>query len=134
MEKNFRRDINALGEVFDFVEQYSSAHAIEATHLFSIKFIIEELFTNMVKYSTSGIQSDISVGLDKHDRQLTIKLIDYDVDEFDITRAEEVDTTKSLQDRKIGGLGIHLVKKMVDEINYDYSNRQSTITLTKKLG
>jgi anti-sigma regulatory factor (Ser/Thr protein kinase) len=133
MEKKFRRDINALGEVFEFVEHYSSTHAIEAAHLFSIQFIIEELFTNMVKYNASDKQSDITIGLHKQDRQITIVLTDYGVDKFDMTRAEDVDTTQSLQERKVGGLGIHLVKKMVDKIHYDYSDRQSTITLTKKL-
>ncbi len=133
MEKKFRRDINALGEVFDFIEDYSSAQSIETAHLFSIKFIIEELFTNLVKYNRSDLQSDIAIGLHKENRQITITLTDFGVDKFDITRAEEVDTTQSLQERKIGGLGIHLVKKMVDNIQYDYADRRSTITLTKKL-
>ena len=133
MEKKFKRDIDTLAEVFDFVEQYSTKHAIDGSLLFSIQFIIEELFTNMVKYNISDTQSDISIGLHRNDRQLTIQLIDYDVDTFDITNVEEVDTTQPLQERKIGGLGIHLVKKMVDAIDYEYSNRQSKITLTKNL-
>jgi serine/threonine-protein kinase RsbW len=133
MEKKFKRDINTLAEVFGFVEQYSTTHAIDDSLLFSIQFIIEELFTNMIKYNISDTQSDIFIGLHKNNRQITIQLIDYDVDAFDITNVGEVDTTQPLQERKIGGLGIHLVKKMVDVIDYEYSNRQSKITLTKNL-
>ena len=134
MERKFKREINALDDVFDFVENYSSANAIDPAFLFSIKFVIEELFTNMVKYNVSDSQSDISIGLQKENHRLVIQLIDYDVDAFDMSGAKDADITQSLQERKIGGLGIHLVKKMVDAIDYEYVDRKSIITLTKNLG
>ncbi len=134
MEKKFKRDIQVLGDVFNFVEESCSSLKINNDLLFSVNFVIEELFTNMVKYNQSTSQSDISVGVEKQMGQLLIRLTDYDVDGFDITQAREVDTSATLEERGIGGLGIHLVKKMVDDIQYNYSNRQSTITLIKNLG
>ncbi len=133
MEMKFKRDIEALADVFQFVEDYSAANAIDQSVLFTLNFVIEELFTNMVKYNVSDTHSEILVELMKEDGRLIVKLVDNGVDEFDPTKSRDVDTTQSLEERKIGGLGIHLVKKMVDSIDYVYANRQSMITVTKKL-
>jgi hypothetical protein len=61
-------------------------------------------------------------------------LTDVDAEPFDITQADEYDTRQPLKERPIGRLGIHLVRRMVDEINYEYKDRQSKITLIKDLG
>jgi anti-sigma regulatory factor (Ser/Thr protein kinase) len=91
---------------------------------------MEELFTNMVKYNP-GNSNDILLGVDKIDSNVTISLTDFDVDPFDVTEERDVDIESPLTERKVGGLGLHLIKKMVDSIEYDYSDRQSKITFTK---
>ncbi len=64
---------------------------------------------------------------------MTIRLIDRDVDSFDLTKAVAESIDKRLEERPIGGLGIHLVRKLMDGIDYEYVDRRSTITLMKKL-
>jgi serine/threonine-protein kinase RsbW/sigma-B regulation protein RsbU (phosphoserine phosphatase) len=133
MQKKFKREISSLEQVFDFIDQYFSGNAVGQSVLFSVKFVIEELFTNMVKYNISDLQSDILLSLDKHGKRLIITLTDFGVDRFDITEVQDADVSLSLEDRKVGGLGVHLIKRMVDSIEYRYNNRESTITLTKNL-
>ncbi len=133
MERRFSRSIHALGEIFEFADEYSIAHGIRPPVLFAMKFVIEELFTNMVKYSVSDTGSDIGIDLEKDDHRVTVRLIDSGVDAFDVTRADDADVTLSLEDRKVGGLGLHLVKRMVDSIEYEYGGRKSVITFSKKL-
>jgi anti-sigma regulatory factor (Ser/Thr protein kinase) len=60
-----------------------------------------------------------------------VALTDRDVDPFDITRAPEVDITRVIEERVPGGLGLHLVRQMADEVEYDYNEatRESRITL-----
>lgn len=66
--------------------------------------------------------------------ELMILLTDPDCPRFDIrTDAPEVDLFQPLESRTPGGLGIHLVKKMVDRIEYDHVDRVGTIRLFKKL-
>ena len=55
------------------------------------------------------------------------------MDPFDITETAEVDTKQSLEERRVGGLGIHLVNEMMDKIEYEYKDRQSKIILIKHL-
>lgn len=132
MEKKFKKEISSLDEIFDFIGEFITAHEINGSITLKINLAVEELFTNMVKYNVESM-NDISISLNKHDNKLILVLTDFDVESFDITQTEDIDTTQSLETRRIGGLGILLLKRMVDGINYEYENRQSKITLIKEL-
>ena len=132
MEKRFKKEVDSLDGIFDFIGEFVRVNEIDESMTFSINLAVEELFTNMVKYNVQSI-NDISISLDKHDNKLVLILIDFDVEQFDITETEDVDTSQSLEERRIGGLGILLARRMVDKIHYEYNKRQSKITLIKEL-
>ena len=132
MEQVFQRNLNELENVFHFVEKHLSGRKTGDRVVFSIKFVVEELFTNMVKY---GRESTGTITMKMHDGEgsCIVTMIDHDVDRFDVTRSREVDISQSLDERTPGGLGIYLVNKIVDSIDYTYVNRQSIITFSKRL-
>jgi anti-sigma regulatory factor (Ser/Thr protein kinase) len=132
MEKIFSKDLSALDSIFDFINQFVQANHIAEEASYAVNLAVEELFTNMVKYNAEN-RSDISITLEKDQNKLIVTMIDFDAERFDVTKANEVDTKQALQDRRIGGLGIHLTKKMIDEIRYEYANRQGKVILTKNL-
>ncbi len=132
MTRKFKRDLAALEEIFDFIDGFVKRSKIDPSLVFTLHLVVEELFTNMVKYN-QGNPNEIEIDLHKEDGLLRIRLIDFDVDPFDITQTGNVDINEHLEKRKVGGLGIHLVKQMMDDIDYHYENRTSTITLTKHL-
>jgi anti-sigma regulatory factor (Ser/Thr protein kinase) len=132
MEKKFKRNIKSLNQIFNFIAEFITSNNIDETISFTINLVVEELFTNMVKYNLEN-SNDILITLDKDQDNLIISLIDFDVEPFDVTKTEGVNISKSLKERKIGGLGLHLVKQMVDKINYEYKNGNSKITLIKQL-
>ena len=86
----------------------------------------------MVKYNP-GNSNDILLDVGCCDNRVTVKLTDYDVDEFDMTRERQVDTELPLEERQVGGLGIHLIQKMVDSLHYRYKDRQSEVTFSKEI-
>lgn len=131
-EKAFKKSLNALDGIFDFTHTFLISNHIDDKFRFPIDLAIEELFTNMIKYNGESCH-DIVLSFHRHDNRLTISLIDHDVESFDITKTGDVNTTKALNERQVGGLGLHLVKKMVDDIRYEYAGRQSRIILTKNL-
>src|SRR5713101_1531449 len=132
MEKPFERRIVALEEIFKFIQECSAAYQLDNSASFLAKFVVEELFTNMVKYNRTT-NDFITLRLDKRENALIISLTDYNVEPFDPRGATDVDTSKSARDRTVGGLGIYLIKKMVDKVDYEYLDRQSIITVTKYL-
>jgi anti-sigma regulatory factor (Ser/Thr protein kinase) len=133
MQKHFTRAIAALGDIFEFIDGYGAANGIAPAPLYAVKFVVEELFTNMVKYSASDAGHDVLIGIEAGAGLLTVRLTDTGVDAFDVTAAGDADVSLGLEERKIGGLGLHLVKKMVDSLEYEYRDRQSIITFTKHL-
>jgi anti-sigma regulatory factor (Ser/Thr protein kinase) len=134
MKTKFERDILALDELFNFLDVFIEKHQLDASFAFAIKLVVEELFINMVKYNSNNT-NPLSVSLSKEEGKVVIELVDYNVDPFDITQFEEFDRTQSLEKREPGGMGIHLVKKMMDDIHYNYNaeKRTSKIRLIKYL-
>jgi serine/threonine-protein kinase RsbW len=132
VQKNFSRNLDELENIFRFIRTCMQTYDIAEFNDFSLKFIVEELFTNMVKYSKpSG--SDISIQLDRDGNQCRIVLEEKDVDRFDPTHLPDPDVARSLEARTPGGLGVFLVKRMADSMAYHYENRCATITVTKQL-
>ena len=131
MQKKFARSYDSLAEIFEFTERFFETRKIAESVRFPVHFVMEELFTNMVKYNP-GNPHDIELDVDSGDGRVTVSLTDFDVDEFDVTAKRNVDTTLPLEDRPIGGLGVHLIQKMVDSLQYRYRDRQSKITFSKE--
>ena len=130
MQKKFNRSYDSLEEIFEFTERIFTTEDIEESIRFPVHFVVEELFTNMVKYNPDNA-NDILLDVDATDGAVTVRLTDYDVDDFDVTEARSVDINAPLERREPGGLGLHLIQKMVDTLEYDYAGRQSTVTFTK---
>ncbi len=132
MEKRFKREINALDEVFEWIAAFMAAHQIDQGAAYAVNLAVEELFTNMVKYG-AGNAADILIAIDRNENDLVVTMIDSGGESFDVTKSAEVDVTQALENREPGGLGLHLVKKMVDRLDYEYVNQQNKITLIKHL-
>ena len=135
MTRKFKRDLNQLGSVFAFLDSFADESGVGMPVVLPLRLAIEELFTNMVRHH-SDVTSEITISLDRHGDNVVVVLVDLDVTEpFDPTTYKDVDTTADIEDRDAGGLGIHLVRRMVDEIHYHYSaaDRESQITLIKSV-
>ena len=130
MRKKFHRSFDSLEDIFEFTESIFVDEDVAQSVRFPVHFVMEELFTNMVKYNPEN-SNDILLDVDAGDSAVTVRMTDYDVDNFDVSVVPDVDIDAPLQIRRPGGLGLHLIHKMVDSLNYDYANRQSTVTFTK---
>jgi serine/threonine-protein kinase RsbW len=132
MTITLKRKLHSLETIHQTIVDFVSRHALSDQLIFTLDLVVEELFVNAVKYHPENTH-DISFGLSKEPDRLIITLTDYDVDSFDISKRGEYDPTKRLEERKVGGLGIPLVNKLMDEVQYEYENRRSKIILTKYL-
>jgi serine/threonine-protein kinase RsbW len=132
VERRFPRNVASLETIYAFVREFLAAHGIGADAAYDVDLIAEELFTNMVKYGRGG-EPEISIALDWSPPTLTFCIRDFGADRFDPTQAPEVDTSRPIQERRAGGLGIHLVRRMADRLQYAYEDHGNTIRVTKRL-
>ena len=121
--RDFERRIGAIAEMVEFTAAFARAHGLPSDLLNTVDFVIEELFTNMVKYSTMS-RARVTVSLAPIDRGIEVEMVDYDVDRFDVTLASDADVARPAQERTPGGLGLHLIRRMVDTIEYRYDSGQ----------
>jgi len=132
MERSFRRDMDALQSVFEFMETSLMTYHADRDSASALTLAVEELFTNIIRHARGGRQ-DVNISVTRNGNTLVVTLVDADVEPFDITGTSEVDTSLPLERRGVGGLGIHLVKQLVENLTYSYSDRRSTISFSKTL-
>ena len=132
VERRFARRVDALGSIFEFVRDFFRSNGLPGEQTFEIDLILEELFTNMIRHAVGGHEAiAIAMGWDGTD--LTLVLHDFDVEPFDVTAPPKTDLNLPLHERRPGGLGLHLVQQLSDGLRYDYADRTSKITVTKRL-
>ena len=131
-DRLFRRSFDSLGEIFAFTADFFAAHGIDPGLLPTVDLTLEELFTNMVKYSPTG-DAHIRIEMAPTEGGVEVTLTDYDVERFDVTKAPDANIDLPIEERRPGGLGLHLIRRLVDSLHYEYSNetRQSRITFRK---
>ncbi|MEJ2516392.1 MAG: ATP-binding protein [Gammaproteobacteria bacterium] len=133
MERHFARSFDSLDGVFAFIEEYLDAASADPSLSYPVSFAVEELFTNMVKYNADG-PDRILISIEPLEEGVKVSLVDYDSDPFDANDAPPAPVDAPLADRPVGGLGLHLIKHMVDSLHYEYANRRSTVSFTRKVG
>ena len=133
MRQSFARSFDSLADVFGFIQRALAVDGVGADARYAVEFTVEELFTNMVKYNPDGT-GEIELAIEHANGELVCRLSDPDSGFFDVTAAPDVDVNAPAEQRRPGGLGLHLIRRLVDSVAYDYSGRRSLITFTKRLG
>jgi sigma-B regulation protein RsbU (phosphoserine phosphatase) len=128
-----KNDIHEVSKFSTFVKSVMEKLNIEKTLARQLRLAVEEALVNVIDYAYPiGIDGDIEVHMMSDGTTLKTVIIDSGV-AFDPTAKEKADTSISAEDRQIGGLGILLVRELMDSINYERINGQNILTLIKKL-
>jgi anti-sigma regulatory factor (Ser/Thr protein kinase) len=129
----FQRSLESLENVFAFTTEFFAGDEINPKHLYAINLVIEELFTNMVKFNATGPEQ-VSVEMTRLDGAVEVRMSDRETEPFDVTEPQPLDPDAPVEKREEGGMGLFLVQKFVDSLEYAYRDGVSTITFVKKLG
>ena len=131
-ERRFPRDLASLQAMFEFVSEFLTARSLPFSNAFPLELILEELFTNVLKYRKGGDDA-VLVRIGVEDGRLVLSFVEFNVDPFDITQIPEPDLTVPAHERRAGGMGIHLVKKLADRVSYTHEDGMSVTTITKSV-
>ena len=127
-------DVNELQRVLNFVEGCVQEIDCSPKALMQINVAVEEIFVNIAHYAYSGKigEAVIEVEIDDEPKTVTITFIDRGV-KFDPLAKPDPAVTLSVKDRQIGGLGIFMTKKFMDELSYEYRDGQNVFAMKKNL-
>ena len=126
-------DIQQVPQLADFVDMVCEEAGMDMAIAIQMNLAMEEAVVNVMDYAyPAGTVGDVTIEAESDDDQLQFTIIDSGTP-FDPTAKEEVDTTLSAEERPIGGLGIHLVRQLMDSINYERIDGKNILTLRKKI-
>jgi sigma-B regulation protein RsbU (phosphoserine phosphatase) len=123
--------IDELSKIVPFVDQLSLPPEL----VMGINLALEEAVTNVICYAygkEKGEEKKIEITASVCENKLQFSITDYG-EEFDPTQVDNPDTTLSAQNRPIGGLGIFLIRQLMDEVEYKRENNKNILILSKKI-
>ena len=126
-------DVQKVPELNVFVDEVCEQAGLDATMTMKMNLAIEEAVVNVMDYAyPDGTKGDVVVEATVDENGLTFVIIDSGK-RFDPTVSPTADTTLSAEERPIGGLGIFLVRQLMDEEKYEYKEGRNVLRLTKNL-
>jgi anti-sigma regulatory factor (Ser/Thr protein kinase) len=123
-----------LQELISFVDGHLEDMGASMKAQMQIDIAVEELFVNIAHYAYAPDVGEavISVTKDKEKNQISITFADSGKP-YNPLEKPDPDVTLSAEERSIGGLGIFMVKKSMDDMRYEYKDGQNILTITKRL-
>lgn len=126
-----KNNIGEMSHFSNFIKSVTERLKIAEPLAREIRLAVEEAVVNVMEYAyPNGTGGNVTVDMMSDGDLLKVKITDNGMP-FDPTEKERADTTLSAEERQIGGLGILLVREMMDSINYERKNGQNILTLTK---
>ncbi|MBR5158369.1 MAG: SpoIIE family protein phosphatase [Bacteroidaceae bacterium] len=126
-------DLKRVPRLNSFIDEVCEANGFDMATTMQINLAIEEAVVNVMNYAyPEGTKGDITIETKANKSEMSFIISDTGKP-FDPTAKAEVDITLSAEDRSIGGLGIHLIRQIMDHINYERVDGHNILTLIKKL-
>jgi serine/threonine-protein kinase RsbW len=128
-----RNKLDELSTINGFLEKLADEWGMPISLTMTLNLVLEEAFTNVVNYAFDDDKEHlVEIVIEKYDDALVIKVID-DGKPFDPTKTSSPDISLSAQDRAIGGLGIFLIRKMMDDVSYQREAAKNILAMKKEI-
>ena len=126
-------DVKQVPLLAEFIDGICEAAEVDMMLTMQLNLAIEEAVVNVMNYAyPAGTEGTVCIDAQVSDGVLQFVISDSGAP-FDPTARAEVDTTLSAEERGIGGLGIHIVRQIMDSIDYKRVDGRNVLTLGKKL-
>lgn len=132
-QMTFAARIDNLNEVLAFIDEQLEEMNCPMKVQMQIDVAVEEIFVNIASYAYKPGTGDATITITKLDTgAVSITFEDSGIP-YNPLEKEDPDITLPADERKIGGLGIYMVKKSMDKMRYEYRNRLNILTIEKKI-
>lgn len=124
-------DLTEIGRLSEVIDEFIARNGLDRKAAFEINVAMDELLTNTISYGyDDGQEHRIGIEVGLSDGVITIEVED-DGRAFNPFDAKQPDIEAELLERPIGGLGVHLVRQLIDEVDYRRTDGRNIVTLKK---
>lgn len=131
-ELNIKAADENLDQVLGFVDGILEQNECSMKAQMQLDVAVEEMFVNVAHYAYAPNEGDVLIRCDVEDGIASVTLEDSGIP-YDPLAKPDPDVTLSAEERQIGGLGIFMVKKSMDEVFYEYKDGKNIFTMKKKI-
>ncbi|NGP89125.1 ATP-binding protein [Fodinibius halophilus] len=121
-----------LSEVRDFVAKHASEFGFAPQDVDDIRLAVDEAYTNIIKHAyKNDRQKSVDIELGYNSQKFWISLLDTG-DAFDPSNYSKPDVRQKIKEKKRGGVGVYLIRKLMDDVEYQTKGSVNEIRMTKK--
>ncbi len=123
-----------LDEIREFVADVAREGGFTEKEIYSLQLAADEAATNIIEHAYEDIlDAEFDVSCDMQGRALVIIMHDTGIS-FDISKVKQPNLKADLSERQIGGLGVYLMRKLMDEVHYETNSTGNILTMIKRRG
>jgi len=125
--------IAQVDKVHDLLNHHADGWKLTPAHVYEINLVIEEILSNIIKYAYKDDKvHQIRLIFTLDENTLSVLIVDDGIP-FNLLEVPEVDTDKSVEDRDVGGLGIHFIRNLTDDIKYEREDDKNKLLIIKNI-
>ncbi len=131
---NIKNELDELATVSQKLEELTEKWEVDMGIAMNLSLCLEEALTNVIFYAyPKGESGDILVTFQLESGSVSVGIEDEGIAFNPLTDSKEPDLEASIEDRQIGGLGIHFIKQFMDKLDYQRINNKNQIVFSKKI-
>jgi serine/threonine-protein kinase RsbW len=132
-EISIKNEVGELARVASFVEEIGEELSLDMELQMNLNLVLEEMVSNVIFYAyPKDTNADIELIAESDGKELTLMLSDRGR-EFDPTLKPDLDVTVNPADRELGGMGIFIVKNIMNQVTYQRLKGKNLLTMKKKI-
>lgn len=129
----FKADFSILDSVRDLVGEAAQQAGLDGKAVYAVQLAADEACSNVIEHAYAGVtDADFELGVEAQPGQVIIVVHDHGK-QFDITKVRKPNLSKNLDEREVGGLGVYLIHKLMDEVRFESSKKNGNfLTMVKR--
>ncbi len=124
--------LDALAKISDFIVEQARAAGFDEHATWEVQLAVDEATTNVIQHGYGEKQGYIKLITEIHGDEFKISIYD-DGQRFDPNNVPEPDFDSPLEERRTGGLGLYLMRKLMDRVDFRFDNSQNILVMTKQI-
>ena len=132
MRMTIGAELGEIGRVQAAFAAFAEAQALPVAVRRGVSVALDELLNNAIRYGFAGGTGELAIAIERDAERLSATISD-NGKPFDPFAMSAPDTALPLEERPVGGLGIHLVRQLMDEASYQRREGRNVVVLTKRL-